>query len=314
MIARHFIRLAALCALTSVLCPLSATAQDRRDESFHLPGSFNWQFLKHYEGAARLFNAFDYGHAILYERLLVEDSATAARKLAMDYRYLTGDLLRNPPRFSVPEEAVAPNYAKFAWPAKEMFEWAHVLHRQIYDVYADPRLDDAAKLAKVEQLTDFYLANTKYAFLGDPKGMHLMDDQWFSQRFRREQPEFNGLIWAYHWLQVGLYDPLIEGATQQEREAGVARVVAGFWQMVDGGMATYPATMPMTAEVSPKFAARHPRATAIFDNLHMMHDIISDILAEPSLDRAGKRAEILRQLEEMKRPGTNLMAPGHSHH
>ena len=32
-----------------------------------------------------------------------------------------------------------PAYAKAAWRAKQMFDWAHVLHRQIYDVYADDR-------------------------------------------------------------------------------------------------------------------------------------------------------------------------------
>ena len=32
----------------------------------------------------------------------------------------------------------------------------------------------------------------------------------------------------------------------------------------------------------------------IFDNLHSMHDVISDILANPSVPRARKRAEILR--------------------
>ncbi len=44
-------------------------AQDRRDEQFYYPGRFNWQFLEIYPEAARLFNAFDYGHAVLYEKL-----------------------------------------------------------------------------------------------------------------------------------------------------------------------------------------------------------------------------------------------------
>jgi hypothetical protein len=63
----------------------------------------------------------------------------------------------------------------------------------------------------------------------------------------------------------------------------------------------------MTIAVAPKFSARHPRAAAIFDNLHMMHDIISDILVHPTWSDAEKREEILRQGEEMRRPGTNLM-------
>lgn len=293
-----------LLLLASVaIAPLAA--QDRRDESFYYPGSFNWQFLARYPEGAKLFNAFDYGHAVLYERLLALDSVRAVPALAREYDFLTTDLLVRPPRFSVAEEVIAPRYAKLAWPAKEMFEWAHVLHRQLYDVYADPRLDDAAKRALVERITDFYLADAKYAFLAEPKAMSLMDDQHFSQRFRRQHPQFNGLIWAYHWLQVGLYEPLLTETTAEAKRAGVRRVVDGFWAMVREGR--YPETMPMTIAIAPVFSARHPRAAAIFDNLHMMHDIISDILVHPTWSDGEKRAEILRQVEEMQRPGTNLM-------
>jgi hypothetical protein len=45
--------------------------------------------------------------------------------------------------------------------------------------------------------------------------------------------------------------------------------------------------------VAPAFAARYPEAAIIFDNLHSMHDVISDILANPSVPRDRKRAEIL---------------------
>ena len=27
--------------------------------------------------------------------------------------------------------------------------------------------------------------------------------------FRSRNPKFNGLIWGYHWLQVGVYEPLL---------------------------------------------------------------------------------------------------------
>ena len=48
--------------------------------------------------------------------------------------------MRPPPRLGVPEETIAPAYARAAWRAKLMFDRAHVLHRQIYDIYADERL------------------------------------------------------------------------------------------------------------------------------------------------------------------------------
>jgi hypothetical protein len=64
--------------------------------------------------------------------------------------------------------------------------------------------------------------------------------------------------------------------------------------MLENAPETMPYLMPMTAGVAPAFAARYPEASIIFDNLHMMHDVISDILASPDVPRNRKRAEILK--------------------
>ncbi len=302
------VRLTVPVALALALGTGVAGAQDRRDEQFYFPGAFNWTFLRVYPEAARLFNAFDYGHAVLYERLYtLPDAARQTAALDREYRYLTTDLLVRPPRFAVAEEVIEPAYARLAWRAKMMFDWAHVLHRQIYDVYADEHLSDSAKVALVERLTDYYLSNRRLAFTPVPKSMALMDEQYYSQVFRRRHARFNGLIWAYHWLQVGLYEPLIAGTTADQRKAGVNAAVARFWDMLRDPPSTMPRVMPMTATVAPLFTARHPRAAAIFDNLHMLHDIISDILAADTVPRARKRAVIYAALAEFQDGSRNVM-------
>ncbi len=295
-------------ALVGAALPLgssAAFAQDRRDEQFYYPGAFNWQFLRSYPEAARLFNAFDYGHAVLYERLLTSNGAALSTRLGREYTYLTTDLLVRPPRFAIAEEAVMPSYAKLAWQAKQMFDWAHVLHRQIYDVYSDERLPMTTKDSLIERLTDYYLSREDVAFTPVPKSMALMDAQRFSQVFRREHAKFNGLIWAYHWLQVGLYEPLIAGATSAEKKQLVQTTVARGWEMVQ--TEDYPAVMPMTSAIAPEFSRRHPRAAVIFDNLHMMHDIISDVLASPLVTSDAKRETIYAQLAEFRNPATNVI-------
>jgi hypothetical protein len=297
-----------LAALRPRRAPQAGTAEGarpRQDEQFYLPGGFNWRFLDRYPEAARLFNAFDYGHAVLYELLLTRTDPDAA--LARAYRYLTRDLLVRPPRLAVPEEVVMPEYAREIWQAKAMFDWAHLLHRQIYDAYADDRLSRTRRDALVERLTDEYLTRTGTAFTAAPKSMALMENQPFSRTFRRRQPAFNGLIWAYHWLQVGLYEPLVLARTPAEAKGGVAAAVGRFWQMV--ATERYPRVMPMTAAIAPEFTRRHPRAAAIFDNLHMMHDIISDILASPAIPRERKREVILAQLAEFRSDRRNTLSP-----
>jgi len=56
--------------------------------------------------------------------------------------------------------------------------------------------------------------------------------------------------------------------------------------------------MPLTADLSPKFAARYPEIAHIFDNLHMLHDNISDILVSDLFPTwEAKREEIYRILD-----------------
>lgn len=318
--------------------PTGVPRLERRDDQFYAPGSFNWAFLKHENAAARLFNAFDYGHAVLYERLLTERGADLDASLADEYRFLTTDLLMAPPRFQMTEEAVMRRYAESFWRAKQVFEWAHLLHRQIYDVYVAASRQPTAHSPEwadstIEALTDRYLERREYALAPVPKAMELMDGQPYSGVFARTEPKFNGLIWAYHWLQVGLYEPyaraLAGGEWRVEGPAGtesaqVARVqtaqnsspstldpvLARFRAML--ATERYPEVMPMTSAVAPVFTAAHPRAAAIFDNLHSLHDVISDILLNDAVVLpAQKRAMVWKALAAYQDPTTQVEADEH---
>ena len=262
-------------------------------EQFYLPASHNWVFRRDYPQADRLFNAFDYGHAILYEVLYTKPNAPVSKLEEEEYGFLTGRLLVSPPRLPLEEGAIEVMYARMAPEAKAMFEWAHLLHRQIYDVLGDERLSQSDKDAEIASLLRYYRSRPDVAFSSRPKNMELMEGQYYSTAFREKYPKFNGLIWGYHWLQVGLYEPLMTGRTVEERQTGVTAAVTRFRQMLENAPENMPRVMPMTAAVAPTFAARYPEAAIIFDNLHGMHDVISDILASPKVPREKKREEIL---------------------
>ncbi len=266
----------------------------QQSDQFYLPAEHNWAFRSEYSAADRLFNAFDYGHAILYEKLYTRPGAPPGELEEKEYDFITRKLLVKPPRVPLEEGAIEIAYAKIAPEAKAMFDWAHVLHRQIYDVWADESIPLAEKDARVAELLRYYKSRPDLAFSSVPKSMELMEGQYFSLAFRREYPKFNGLIWAYHWLQVGLYEPLVTGKTVADRQTGVLAAVARFKQMLENPPADMPRLMPMTVAVAPAFAARYPEAAIIFDNLHAMHDVISDILASPEVLKKQKREEILR--------------------
>jgi hypothetical protein len=294
--------------LATLLAPAAASAQwSRTYEQFYLPGKFNFTFRREYPAADRLFNAFDYGHAILYERLLNEPGADPATLEVEEYDFITRKLLVSPPRLPLEEAAIEINYARLAPEAKMMFDWAHLLHRQIYDVLASEEMSQAQKDAKIAALVAYYKTRGDLAFSSRPKNMELMEGQPYSLAFRQRYPKFNGLIWGYHWLQVGLYEPLMVGRTQEERQSGVLAAVTRFKQMLERAPERMPRLMPMTGAIAPRFAERYEEAAIIFDNLHAMHDVVSDILANASVPRGAKRAAILEAAARYRDDTTFLM-------
>jgi ketosteroid isomerase-like protein len=296
----------AACAL--LLSPLPAHAQWATVyEQFYLQAPHNWQFRSHYQNADRLFNAFDYGHAILYETLWRTPNAPASALEEKEYDRLTQKILVRPPRLPLEEGAILIRYAQLAPEAKVMFEWAHLLHRQLYDVLADERLDWTQRDAEVERLLRYYRSRPDVAFSSRPKTMRLMQEQPYSLAFRQKYPKFNGLIWGYHWLQMGLYEPFMVGQSRTEKQALVRATVARFFQMLNDVPRTLPHQMPMTVAVAPKFAERYPEAAIIFDNLHSMHDVVSDILTNPAVPRERKRAEILLAAQRYRDDTTEVM-------
>lgn len=294
----------------SIVAPRAASAQwSRTYEQFYLPGKFNFTFRRDYAAADRLFNAFDYGHAILYERLYNNPGAPASELESDEYDFITKKLLVSPPKLPLEEAAIEINYAKLAPEAKMMFDWAHLLHRQIYDVLASEQMSQADKDAKVAELVAYYKTRPDLAFSSLPKNMDLMESQPYSLAFRQRYPKFNGLIWGYHWLQVGLYEPLMVGRNQEQRQAGVLAAVSRFRQMLDNAPEHMPRVMPMTSAIAPTFAARYQEASIIFDNLHSMHDVVSDILTNNTVvSRSRKRAAIMEAASRY-RDNTSFLMP-----
>jgi hypothetical protein len=191
------------------------------------------------------------------------------------------------------EGAIAPDWLKLAPEVAAMFEWAHMLHRQIYDVWADDRIPAPEKDSRVAALIAYYKSRPALAFSSSPKNMNLMEGQPYSLSFRKRFPTYNGLIWSYHWLQMTLYEALLASRDPNERRQNVDAVVARFWTLLSKAPDSLPTTMPQSPEIAPRFSERYPQAAVIFDNLHSLHDVVSDILADEKVPQREKRRLIL---------------------
>jgi hypothetical protein len=252
----------------------------------------NWTFRRDYSRADRLFNAFDYGHAILSETLLREPEHGAVRLEGTVYRFITCDVLRSPPSVPLEERAVGPTYGALLPEAVATFKWAHMLHRQLYDIIADEQLGAEERGRRIARALRYYRSRPDLALSATPKSMDLMEGQPYSLAFRRAAPRFNRLIWSYHWLQMGLYDALLADDAPDRRRANVDATVDAFFAMLADSARGLPATMPLSAMVAPRFTELYPDAAIIFDNLHSLHDVVSDVLASPIVPAGDKRAAI----------------------
>ena len=305
---RHGLRLVAFSlGILGVACSSFSRVPDQT----YLGASYNWAFRNNYPHSDRLFNAFDYGHAILYERLLSTEGRPDAAVREIDGRqftFITTQLLVHPPELPLEEHAIGPKYTTLVPELAALFDWTHLLHRQIYDVIADPKLDSARRDARIAQLVRYYESRRDLALSTRPKSMNLMEGAPYSLVFRRQDPKFNGLLWSYHWYQMVLYDALLATSDAAGRHRNVDAATVKFWGLLADAPTHMPTTMPLAAAVAPRFSARYPDAAIIFDNLHSLHDVVADILASPKVADRDKRRVILEAMSAFRDSTTEVVS------
>ncbi len=293
MFVRYLTATAALIALV-VANPGPASAQwEPRDKRFHGRGPWN---LALHQGIPELdvaFNGVDFGHSHLYETLLRTggNDVPAVEERA---RRQTLAFIASRPALPPNEEAIAPTYIRLAWRAQNMFDEAHALHRATYDIYASQVVTD--KAPAIHRALAYYQASP-YAVTAQRLDHQRLDQFPYSRAFRQRFPLFNATIWAYHYLQGAAYDPLISGADHAGQRERLQPILATYRGYLDRPPVEW-TFMPLTGELSPAFADQHPEIANIFDNLHMLHDNVSDVLASETLPAwEAKRSEIYRLME-----------------
>ena len=243
-----------------------------------------------YPKAQQLLFAFDYGHALVYERLL-QNRGQILNPKEFEKKILEDVLkiLKNPPNIKVDEDDIAPLYV-FTFPLMvNTFDWSHMLHQFVLDVLATSKDRGEGMNKRVDELFISYKTNKSLAITDVCKTMLFMDGQYFSKDFRRQYPSFNLLIWSYHWFQIKLYEDLMK-PTQKERDIAVNKTVDDFWQLISDlpDSANFD-MMPETRTEAPNFYKNFPLLSASFDNNHMLHDIVSDILTSSKVPSSAMR-------------------------
>jgi len=253
------------------------------DELYYKSAPYNWS-INRIPKFARDMYATGVGHSMAYEALA---SGREAELETTTFERINR-ILKNPPRLPVDEMALSPTFVRKYGYLEKVFDWAHTLHFQTIDVLAYPGWSDSRKEQELEELWSFYQSEP-YALTGLPMNMEYLDSFPYSKGFRQKYPKVNGLFWGYHWLQTVNYDMLYRVPTADQ--APQYEVLGERYHEVE----LYNETrdfMPMTAELSPRFAKRFPQLANAFDNLHMLHDNVNDILSQPGLTDLQREQQI----------------------
>ncbi|HEV8616112.1 MAG TPA: cytochrome c [Methylomirabilota bacterium] len=261
-----------------------------RDHRWQPRGPWNWAIPRELPRLYREFNGIDFGHSHLAETLLSTQDPPRVEKARLEIL----DFIFSSPTVPPDEEQVAPRFTRMVWEANRAFNWAHTFHRSLYDLFAADNVPD--KEAMYRKLLANYLAKpeaiTSHRLDHHGKLWSFPESRAFRDKFRT----FNTQIWAYHWLQAATYDVQLLGPAARQREL-MAKIIEHY----HGYLRRPPVEwqyMPMLPEGAPEFTKRFPEAAAIFDNLHMLHDNIDDVLSRPDLypTADARRAAILRIL------------------
>jgi hypothetical protein len=286
--------LAKVCALVATMAlmalMLAACNQfEPRDKRFYYRALWNFSLREDLAELDSEFNGVDFGHSNLYENLLLTGGKDVPA-IEDKARKQTLAFIASKPRLNPNEEAIAPTYMKLAWRAQNTFDEAHALHRATYDIVVS---DEPDKDRAIRNVLAYY-QESAYAITAKRLDHHSLDRFPYSKTFRTNFPLFNATIWAYHYLQVAVYDPLQAAPDLAAKTQAVRPILTIYRGYLEQPPVQW-TFMPLTAELSPTFAARYPAIANIFDNLHMLHDNISDILASELLPTwEAKRAEIYR--------------------
>ena len=283
-----------------------------RDKRFYYRAFWNFALREDLAELDSEFNGVDFGHSNLYENLLLT-GGTDVPAIEDKARKETLAFIASKPRLNPNEEAIAPTYMKLAWRAQNTFDEAHALHRATYDIVVS---DEPDKDRAIRNVLAYY-QESAYAITAKKLDHHRLDAFPYSQSFRTRFPLFNATIWAYHYLQVAVYDPLQAARDLEAKKQAVRPILLTYRHYLDQPQTQW-TFMPLTAELSPVFATRYPEIANIFDNLHMLHDNISDILASELVPTwEDKRAEIYRILNAYylaTADATNPMIVTHAEH
>ena len=192
---------------------------------------------------------------------------------------------------SRPDPEAEKGYAALGARAAEIIRRTHAFHREVLAIFAG--VDASNRAPALDAAVDRYLSRRDVALPDVPKDMTILYDHRYTSftdvdvdpRRKQTYPTLTGFVWASHWFQLAVEEPLELLAGSTERLEGVKVVTERFQRKLSSGKPpdAFPTELPLAPCISPGLVSVHVRAAAIIDNLNMMHDVLADVLTHPKV-------------------------------
>ena len=177
----------------------------------------------------------------------------------------------------------AAGYAALGRRAAEVIAWANAFYREAVGILVDPTVAD--RRAALSVAVSRYQSRPEVALPGAPKDMDVLYDHRQALVFRTLYPDLDGLIWAGQWLKLAATEPLTDFPGRDERAAGLDTVTNRYYSKLSYGEPPqfFPSQVPLAPTIAPGVIYLSPESAMIWDNLSMMQEVLSDILASPEV-------------------------------
>lgn len=296
---------AALAALVLLACGPTFTTE-RRDDVAHLQARYNAELYRRHNEAFRVGAALHFSHGKQHDVLQLtplEEHVEVDRGFD---REATGFALELKARTEPSQEQYAPYTARMAWRVMQAIDWTHMHHEQTYDILSDPEIAWPDKKGQTDRALEYFRElDDENAFSVAPLDVTMrraavMMKPYFTY-FRNYYPRSNNFFYAAHWWHPVLYEAQLIGGNGPAQDTTVRQTLDTFY---DDVLPDRPMRMLLLREAAPRYSRFSPESANAFDNLHMFHGIVYDILAYEGWTIEEKRAELYRVIDALRnQPG-----------
>lgn len=283
---------------------------EQRDEVSHLQARYNTAFYYRHNETFRNGAAIHYAHGRQHDILQktpLREHERVDRETDADYMdYILNHRARTEPSM----ELYAPYTARMAWKVYRAIDWTHIHHEQTYDILSDRGIPWEKKKWWTDRSVDYYLHENPIARSCAPldvtmRRVAVMHKPYFSL-FRNYYPKSNNFFYAAHWWHPVIYEAMMIAGNDQEQDRVVKQTDQVFYSQV---LRERPQRMLLSREAMPRYSRLSPESANIFDNLHMFHGIVYDIMAYEHWTPEQKRQELYRVIDAMGyKPGDEKLA------